>query len=100
MVLARGTGDIRVLVLIVGDETMQLEGLGVVDLLRLGGRSGPAVHVRFAGVGTGRGSTALVFRVGPGVSGVDVEEDIDDCVELLVSDTELEGLFGTYRGRG
>jgi hypothetical protein len=79
---------------------MQLEGLGVVDLLRLRGRACPAVHVRLGTVETLCGAAGPVFWVGPSVRGIDVEEDVDDFVKQLVSDTNLGGRFGTYKGRG
>lgn len=62
--------------LIIRNQTMKLESLRILDLLR--GRACMAVCVS---VQRGVLGTVLVcgFGVWPGVHGVDVQEDVDDC---------------------
>lgn len=75
-----------VLAFLVGDETLQLEGFGVVDVLCFGGRARATVHVATVVVVL----CAWIIVVGgwfggfgPGADSIDVEEDVDDWVKLV-----------------
>lgn len=80
------------LVFLIGDETLELEGLCILDALGFGGRVRMPVHLAVARApGWARAEEILVLvgactRVvswvcgfGPCVDSVYVEEDIDDC---------------------
>lgn len=61
-----------------GDETLELEGFSVMDLLSFGLRALASAAASRDG-GTGAGTGGVVFGgFGPGVDGVDVQEDVDD----------------------
>lgn len=76
------TGRLVVVLLLVGDEALELEGLGIVDVLGLGRGARMAVHEAggpLLGLGVeGLARVGRFGRFGPGVDGVDVEEDVDD----------------------
>ena len=79
-------------IFLVRDQTLQLEGFRVVQLLRFRGGAGVAVGMVRTGAaqsGVAVGGFGLVNEIvvagarglggfGPGVDGVDVEEDVDN----------------------
>lgn len=80
------------LVFLIRDETLELEGLCILDALGLGGRVRVPVHLAVAAaprwaraevllvlVGACTGVIVRVCGLGPCVDGVNVEEDIYNC---------------------
>lgn len=104
-----GAGVAR-FILVFTNQTLQLEGLSVLDTLGLGARTGTgiavavAVHVGPVAVGVGVLGCFLVFlffiAFGPSVSGIDVEENVDNYEMLAVISVIREKDRVTYRGRG
>jgi hypothetical protein len=65
--------------LVFADQALKLEGLGVLDALGLGGGARTSVDGSAVGVGVFSAFLGVCwFTLGPGVDGVDVEEDVDD----------------------
>lgn len=66
--------------LLVADQALQLESLGVLNALGLGLGAGASIHGPTVGVSVFAFLGVCWFAFGPGVDGVDVEENVDDWV--------------------
>jgi hypothetical protein len=93
------------LIFLITDKTLQFEALRVLDALGLG--VGSCAAVRVAPVRGGVLSAALcfgffgidgIFFCGPGVDGVDVEEDVDNWIGLVLH-MQMGGMANVQRNR-